>query len=138
MTAGRKQGFSLIEILVVLAVLGILLGMSGLFLNSYLQRQRLNEATRTLGESLRRASETAVTSSEEVVATISNTEIRWVDESNKVGVQSLPTGATIPGTPIIVTFSGRGLPQLGQPFKVQLNGKERNLYLLPTGAVMYQ
>jgi type II secretory pathway pseudopilin PulG len=112
--------------------------MSGFFLNGYLQRQRLNEATRTLGESLRRASETAVTSSQRVTATITSTNVTWVDEASKSSSQALPHGATISNTPVTIEFSGRGLPARGQAFKIQLYGQERNIFLFPTGAVAYQ
>jgi type II secretion system protein H len=138
----KRKGFSLIEILVVLAVLGILLGIGGLFLNSAVQRQRLNEATRTLGETLRQVSENAVTKSQIVTATVTATGITWTNEDNVTKSASLPHNATIAGfgtttLPATISFNGRGLPDEGDRFSVTLNSQERRVNLLPTGAVTY-
>jgi prepilin-type N-terminal cleavage/methylation domain-containing protein len=141
--ANPKRGFSLLEILAVLAILGILLGISGFLFSGVIQRQRLNEATRTFGESLRLVSETAITKSQTVTALIKSDGVTWQDEDSKVGSKSLPYGATLkaiaPDTfPLTVTFSGRGLPVEGHKFILELNNRARQVNLLPTGAVTYK
>jgi prepilin-type N-terminal cleavage/methylation domain-containing protein len=138
----RTKGLSLTEMLAVLAVLGILLGISGFLLNGVIQRQRLNEATRTFGETLRRISETAVTKSQQVTATVTSSGISWSDENGVVTTASLPYQATIAGAatttlPATIIYTGRGLPTTFHRFTVSLNSQNRRVNLLTTGAVTY-
>jgi prepilin-type N-terminal cleavage/methylation domain-containing protein len=138
----RTKGLSLTEMLVVLAILGILLTIAGFLLNGVIQRQRLNEATRTFGETLRRVSETAVTKSQRVTATVTSSSISWSDESGVSGNASLPHNATIAGAatttlPATIVFTGRGLPVDFHRFTVSLKSQNRRVNLLTTGAVTY-
>jgi prepilin-type N-terminal cleavage/methylation domain-containing protein len=138
--SNKRQGFSLLEILVILAVLGILLGISGFMLSGYLRQQHLNEATRMFGETLRRIAETATSESQGYTVTLTGNSLSW--------------RATVdPGTPQLLTlsndtalsspvssfaFTGRGiLDTTGHKFTLSLAGQTRTVYLAPTGAVMY-
>jgi prepilin-type N-terminal cleavage/methylation domain-containing protein len=134
-----RQGLSMIEILIVLAVLGILLSIGGFMFNAYLQQLRLNEATRVTGETLRRVSELAVTESQSMIATLTGTTIAWREAETNIarGSVSLPTNTALTSSSANITFSGRGLPEQPETFAVTLNGKTRNVFLLTTGAVTY-
>ncbi len=142
-TIKRKGGFSLLEILVVLAVLGILLGISGFLLSGYLRQVRLNEATRTFGETLRRVSEIAATESQYMVLKIDITSLRWREQG--APVTELRGSLDIPNVEAIIMptggdeieFTGRGLPQEGYLYQLVLGDRERSVYLAPTGAVIY-
>jgi prepilin-type N-terminal cleavage/methylation domain-containing protein len=132
-----KRGFSLLEILLILAVLGILLGISGFLLSGYLRQQRLNEATRVLGETLRHVAELATTQSQEFTLTFSSTTITWQNEDAVSNNQVLPNSTTLTAPISTIKFSGRGLPETGGAFSVSLNSETRTVYLSPTGAVIY-
>jgi prepilin-type N-terminal cleavage/methylation domain-containing protein len=139
-TSNTKKGFTLIEMLLVLAVLGILMGISGFLLSGYLRQQRLNEATRTFGETLRRVAELATGESQGYQVSVSGNTVSW-----KLSVapttsqsQTLPNGVTFTSPAATFDFTGRGiLAGTGQRFTLSLAGKERTVYLAPTGAVMY-
>lgn len=137
-----KQGFSLLEILVVLTVLGILLGLSGFLLSGYLRQQRLNEATRTFGETLRRVSELATTESQYFTLEVVGIDtLRWKekDATSFRGSIEIPNieALIIPTGGDVIEFTGRGLPQQGYLFELQLGTIKRKVYLAATGAVMY-
>jgi prepilin-type N-terminal cleavage/methylation domain-containing protein len=136
----RQQGLSLIEIIVVVAVFGILLSIGGFMLNAYLQKLRLEEATRVTGETLRRVSELAVTESQGMIATVTATNISWKEaETNTTrGNTPLPPNTTLTSSSAVITFSGRGQPEGPETLTVTLNGKTKTVYLFTTGAVMYQ
>ncbi|MGL4609862.1 MAG: pilus assembly FimT family protein [Trueperaceae bacterium] len=132
-----QKGFSLLEMLLVLAILSILLTISGFLLNSYLQQQRLNEATRTLGETLRRIGELATTESQRYEVTFTENSMTWENEDNVETTQTLPYNVVLTLPMPDLEFSGRGLPQTGQTFTLTLNERVRTVYLAATGAVMY-
>ena len=130
----------MIEMLVVIAVFGILLSIGALLINGLLQRQRLNEASRVFGESLRRVSELAVTESQPITATVSATQLSWAEDGGaNRGSQPLPYNAEMSSSSSTnFTFNGRGLPTEPETFVVTLGSNSRTIYLLPTGAVTYQ
>jgi prepilin-type N-terminal cleavage/methylation domain-containing protein len=136
----KGQGFSLLEILVVLVVLGILLGISGFLLSGYLRQQRLNEATRFFGETLRRVAETATGESQGYKVTLSGSTVSWQPSlgSGTAKSQTLPNGVTLTSPVTTFNFTGRGILEgTGQSFTVSLADQDRTVYLAPTGAVMY-
>jgi type IV fimbrial biogenesis protein FimT len=136
----KRQGFTLIEILVVIAILGILLSIGAFNLSRYIQSSRLNEATKVVGESLRRVSELAITESQSMIATIDATSISWADAVTKTprGTQTLPYTATISSMSATdIVFSGRGIPVQDESFEVSLGSKTKGVYLFVTGAVSY-
>jgi prepilin-type N-terminal cleavage/methylation domain-containing protein len=134
-----RKGLSLIEIIIVVAVFGILLSIGGFMLNAYLQKLRLEEATRITGEALRRVSELAVTESQGMIATVATTSISWKEAETNVnrGSVPLPPNATLTASKAVIEFSGRGQPESPETFTITLNGKTKMVYLFTTGAVMY-
>lgn len=140
MVQNKQQGVSLIEILIIVGVLSILLGIGALSLQQYIQRSRLNEATKVMGETLRRVSEIAMTESQRMVVTLSDDTLSWKEEASNTlrGSQKLPYNATISAkTSSSIAFSGRGIPVRDEAFTVSLNGKSKQVYLFVTGAVSY-
>lgn len=109
-------------------------------LSGYLRQQRLNEATRTFGETLRRVAETATGESQGYTVTISGNTVRWqatVDPGTPKA-QPLPNGVALSSPVSSFAFTGRGiLETTGQLFTISLAGQTRKVYLAPTGAVMY-
>lgn len=149
MTAHTKRGVTLLEMLVVLAVLGILLAIGALNLSRAAEQRRLDEAARTVGETLRRVGDDASKKSQRITLSLSadNTTLSWEDEEDVVRSQSLPEGATVTigqlgleggsGSTDIV-FLGRGFPVQGRTFTVTRNGENRVVNLLATGTVVYR
>lgn len=131
-----KHGFSLLELLVVLTVVGVLLGLGTPLLGQFLAERRLDEAAITLSNALRRASDQAVTRSESVTLNVSGSTLSWKGEGDQVlGKASLPNKAAL-SSPSTILFSGRGLPIQKYDFSVSSGTKQKKIYLLPTGAVM--
>ena len=141
MHAKYQHGFSLIEILVVIAILGILLSIGAFNLNTYTQQQRLNEAARTLGETLRQIGHDAMNESQEMILsqTTNQNQLSWQDETATSFQQILPYNITVSAQVPAgnITFTGRGFPVLGYSFTLTLNSKTKVVNLLPTGAVIY-
>lgn len=139
MPSKTHKGFSLLEILVVLAVLGVLLGLSGFLLSGYLRQQRLNEATRMFGETLRRVAETATGESQGYRVTTTGNTVNWqasVDPGTPK-TQTLPNGVTL-SPAVTFDFTGRGILEgTGRLFTITLGSEARKVYLAPTGTVMY-
>jgi prepilin-type N-terminal cleavage/methylation domain-containing protein len=136
----KKRGFTMLEILVVIAVLGILMSIGSLFLGPMIRQQRLNEATRTLGETLRRVSDLALNQSQEYTLSNNSTTLTWLGESGATGNQTLPYNLTIASVMPSgnITFSGRGLPKnTGVLFTIGSGSNTRKVYLFPTGAISY-
>lgn len=110
-------------------------------LSGYLRQQRLNEATRVFGETLRRVSELATTESQYFTLEVGMSGLRWKEkgattfrgsvEIPNINALDIPTGGDV------IEFTGRGLPQQGYLFKLRLGTTERKVYLAATGAVMY-
>jgi hypothetical protein len=109
-------------------------------LSGYLRQQRLNEATRTFGETLRRVAETATSESQGYTVTIAGDTLSWqatVDPGTPKS-QTLPNGVALSSPVTNFGFTGRGiLETTGQLFTISLAGQTRKVYLAPTGAVMY-
>lgn len=136
----KQQGFTLVEILLVIAVLSILLGIGAFNLNRYLQATRLNEASKVMGETLRRVSELAITESQRITVTIGTDSISWKEEATNLsrGNETLPYAAQISDkTSSTLTFTGRGLPLKDENFGISLGSKSKKVYLFVTGAVTY-
>ena len=132
-----NSGFSLIELLVVIAVLSILLSIGVINLRNVMQTQRLSEVSSMVAENLKQAANEARLESRFVQVNVASNKLTWVYSSDNTTVKEadLAYGASIsPTNPSL--FTGRGLPQAAQTYTVSLNGKSKNVYLLPTGAVI--
>lgn len=134
----RQQGFSVVELLVVIAVMAILLGISATKLQGAAQRQRLNEATRNLSDTLLDIADKAASESRYIVVTVSATNISWKDKfsNQSYGKLEFPHGATV--TPAkTFEYTGRGLPPEGpEAFVVTTAAGTRTVNMLATGAVI--
>ena len=138
MATNRLSGFSLIELLIAMAILGIFLVLGGLGLNRTIQTARLNEASQTLSENLKLIGQEALTSSQEITVSIDSQGISWLTEAGVSRSLSLPHNALLSSSKSSFTFSGRGFPIEGSVgFVVKRNEKTRALSLLATGMVIY-
>ena|SRR5690554_1609573 len=135
----RERGLTLIEILLILAVLGILLAIAAPNLNAYLQHLRFQEGVRTLSESVLTARDTATSQSIAVRIQAAGDQLTWHDASagTQLGRITLPNGVTVLNT-VSVNLSGRGLPPGQTVFRMASNDGSRtsDVYLLPTGAIL--
>lgn len=142
----QQGGFSLLELLVVVAVLGVLVGVGGMILTNLLGGLRMDRAATVVGETLRRIGDDArqgsrrYTLDESQLATDPAVMV-WQAGGGGPRRETLPPGATISsvtkqvaGTP--VEFTGRGLPVQSVTFEVSLGSRSRQVILLPTGLVV--
>ena len=140
-------GLSLLELLIILAVLSILFTIGALNFGSFAQQRRLDEAARTVGETMRLIGSQAVTTSQIVTFTLPAEKnlLRWENELEVIQEQPLPHNATVDIDQFTsgqdtaeIIFSGRGFPDTGYTFTVTLReGLTKRVNLLATGAVVY-
>ncbi len=139
----RRLGFTLLEMLVVLAIFGILGALAVANLNAYIQNSRLNQALQEVAEALRSVGNRALTESRGYTVTLTtgaNSRLEWANSegtvgslrvSNNVQIVSLdPSGSTI-------EYAGRGFPINQYRIGLQLGSRPvREVVLLPTGKVV--
>lgn len=133
----NSRGLTLIEILLILAILGILMALAFPGLSAYIQQLRFQEGVRTFSESLLRARDTATNTSAAVRFEANGGTITWVDvvAGNTLGSASLPNGVTVASN-VQVVLSGRGLPPGQVQFPLTNGTLETTVWLLPTGAIL--
>lgn len=143
MSAKGRTGISLVELLVVLAVLSVMLSLGSLNFAGYLRQLRLNEATTEVAETLRRMSNDATRNNLKVTldeGALSENHLRWLAGTEVLGEQSLPEGTTVRlvNRPRVerLDFSSRGLPYRQLTFEVKRSGLSGRVVLLPTGMVI--
>lgn len=150
-----RRGFSLLELLVVVAVLGILLAITALGSRGYIEQLRFNEASATFKTTLERVRDEARNQSQPVVIQLSGSTLRWgtpstglaagpvsvtlsgsaIDE--ELGRVTLPNGVEATGSPSsTVMLSGRGQPFNQTVYTVAKGKRNRTLTLLVTGKVL--
>jgi len=133
----RSKGFSLLEILIVIAILSVLIAIFGGYLSGFIQNQRLNEGASVLSESIRQASNQARVESRRIEVRVENDQVQWFTKSNNslIKEEKIPHGVQLSPEQTFV-FTGRGLPETALSFDASLKSKNRTVTLLPTGAVV--
>ncbi len=140
----KKSGFTLIEVLISIAVLSVLLGVVTKGLTSYMQKLRLNQATTAFVADLYRIGDDALRFSQRMdidESKLHSGKIVWTSGGEQFGNLNLPHGATISAYDKAIPnqeiwFSGRGLPFQQVLFEIELNDLSREVVLLPTGIVV--
>lgn len=132
-----RSGFTLLEILLVLSVLGIILAVSTPALSTYLRRVRFEQDVRTVNEALVLARDTASSSGTFVRVQATGSKISWYDDVDdaKLGERPLANGTAFVGTNNVI-ITGRGLPVQQTKFELSRGALSRNVFLLPTGAIV--
>jgi len=140
----QTQGFSLIELLVVLAVLSIVLSIGSVTFTGYLKTLRLNEAVTEVAESLQRMSNDATRNNLKVTldeSSLRESRLRWLAGTELLGEEVLPIGTEVQliNRPSVASldFSSRGLPYRQLTFEVKRGGLSQRVVLLPTGMVVH-
>lgn len=133
----RTPGLTVIEVLIILAILGILLALAAPNLLGYVQRLRFQEGLRTFSESVVQARDTATRGSLAVRLEADGEQVSWFDDAAglRLGQVRLPHGTELV-TPVTVLISGRGLPLNQVEFDLADDRHSGTVWLLPTGAVL--
>lgn len=138
-----RQGFTLLEFLIVLAVLAILGGVAAVSFNAYIQSSRLNQAAQEVAEALRSVGSRALTESRGYTITLTTgpgSRLEWVNSEQTVGSLAVPHNVQIvslnpPGSTI--KYVGRGFPVHQYRIGLRLGSRPvREVVLLPTGKVV--
>jgi type II secretion system protein H len=134
-------GFTFIELMVVLVVMGIMASIAAPRMNAYVERQKTRRALDTIANDLAHARILAIREGERV------TLIRHASDHYSVGRQGATNrkevrlGQTYGGVSFAlpadsVVFDSRGLVRMGTgDVSVTINGKTDQLNLSPTGRV---
>lgn len=135
---GCKNGFTVIEILLVLAVLGILMAIAFPSLNRYVQSSRFQQGVKVFEDALVTARDTATRTSSPIDFEVDGQNVTWSDvaSSEQLSSSELPFGISIEGGARSFEISGRGMPQVQERFDLSNETFSASVYLLPTGAVL--
>ena len=141
----RQQGFSLLELLVVLAVIAIIASISAMMLVNARQRGQLNDASRTVSETLQRVAEDARRQSRRIDidenALANQGELVWSSGSLELGRIALPEVADISFSKQVagegIWFTGRGVASQQVSFTITAHSLSDTVTLLPTGMVVH-
>lgn len=138
-----RQGFTLLEFLIVLAVLAILGGVAAVSFNAYIQSSRLNQAAQEVAEALRSVGSRALTESRGYTITLTTgpgSRLEWVNSQQTVGSLSVPHNVQIVSlnpAGSTIEYVGRGFPVRQYRIGLQLGSRPvREVVLLPTGKVV--
>ena len=140
----KARGFSLIELLVVLAVHSVVLSIGSVTFAGYLKTLRLNEAVSQVAETLQRMSNDATRNNLKVTldeSSLKESRLRWLAGTDLLGEEVLPKGTEVQlvNRPSVASldFSSRGLPYRQLTFEVKRSGLSQRVVLLPTGMVVH-
>lgn len=135
----------MLELLLVIAVLGILLAIGGWSGSRYIAQMRLNEAKQTAIDAITKTANDALKQTRQLSLAIENNNSRlvWREGATVVGQQAMPEGTTVniqaqqnAGTPI--RFTSRGIPDQQVTFRVTRGDSSKDFTLLITGLVVQQ
>ena len=139
-----NKAFSLIELLVVLALLGIALGLGLPSLQAYVSYSQLNQSAEELAGLVKRVAGQALNTSEDYHLNVPlGSAFSWGPDGGSDqnfnlshGVLSGCTNAL--GSPCggALKFSGRGLPDAQYNLTVQHKGRSQKVVVLLTGKVV--
>jgi len=137
------RGFSLVEALIVLAILGTLLAVGSVGLLGYLQTTRLNQARQEVATALRLVGNKALTESRPYTVSVQTgtpAQIRWAPtgsssiSGNIIVPYDVRIASVTPSGPI--QYVGRGFPVQQYTLTLQLGPRSTTVVLLPTGKVV--
>jgi type II secretory pathway pseudopilin PulG len=135
----------MLELLVVIAVLGILLAVAGWSGSRYIAQMRLNDAKQTAVDAVTKTSNDALRQSRVLNLKIENSSKRlvWREGSVEVGQVNLPEGSTVviqaqQNSGTTLEFSSRGIPNQQVTFRVSRGSDSKDFTLLVTGLVVQQ
>lgn len=138
-----RLGFTLLELLMVLAVLAILGGVASVNLNGYIQSSRLNQALQEVAEALRSVGNRALTESRGYTVTLTTgtaSRLEWANSEGTVGSLRVPNNVQIVSlnpSGSTIQYAGRGFPINQYRIGLQLGSRPvREVVLLPTGKVV--
>ena len=126
----------MVELLIVIAVIGILTSVGVMSFQQYRARLMLNEAVQTVANTLREVGENAIAKSRGLTLTLGTSALTWSDATGEVGRITLPAGAKATlASGSTISYSGRGLPLQRYEIRVTRRDLARTVFLQPTGAV---
>lgn len=144
-----KRGFSLVELLIVLAVLGIVLSIGYVGLQRWVSLNRVQAGGQELIRLIRDIGGKALNTGQaySIEVSVNGNSLVW--HSNDVGATSqttkLPEGVTVsyfnnPQSNGKVDFTGRGLPNTSSNYqlKVKYGNLERTIVVLLSGKAVIQ
>jgi prepilin-type N-terminal cleavage/methylation domain-containing protein len=132
----KRAGFSLMELLLVIAIVGVLAGLGTSSFQRYVRSLRVQESTQKVAHFVQQARNRALKQSEAYLLHVSGSELKLYDTSGTLVKEvTLPNGATVaPAGTLLLT--GRGLPVQQQAFTVHVQGRSKRVVVLPTGKVV--
>jgi Tfp pilus assembly protein FimT len=144
----KRQGFSLLEILVILSIIVLLSTISIPYLRKYQPNLKLNATARDLTSDLRYAQQLTVT--EQVVYLVdfnldsdsyqilktgaATTTVKTVEFDSDVSFQQI---TDLPNNQVVFNFYG-GVSEAGRIILVNINGKTATINIKPSGYIQLE
>jgi prepilin-type N-terminal cleavage/methylation domain-containing protein len=142
----RRAGLTLIEVLLVLAIIGTVAGIGILSLRNYLNNQTLQQAALETAGLLSRVAGRANNESQaySIQVTPGSGTLTWQPDSDTANARlvttGLPSGVTVQGVvgdgSNQIRYTGRGLPLQQYELTLAYKGLTRRVILLATGKVI--